>query len=117
MELAGWVIAMAAVLVIADRAIRFWKDHLREQPSPSATYVTRTSCVEQQSAQTKRTDDLRQEMRDLVTRNQTDVDEVKEILGRVHERLDEMETRIGNLPDRVVALLTNARQLMGKERP
>jgi hypothetical protein len=45
-EIATWLISAAAVLLIMERGFSFWKNHLREEPTPSQTYATRTALSE-----------------------------------------------------------------------
>jgi hypothetical protein len=43
-ELAGWLACLGAAAFLLDRLLRFYKDHMREQPPPAATYVSRDAC-------------------------------------------------------------------------
>jgi len=39
-----WLGCLVCVLMLLDRGLSFWKTHMREEPRPSATYVTKTEC-------------------------------------------------------------------------
>ena len=38
--IAPWLVSASAVVFLVNQAITFWKEHLREQPTPADTYAT-----------------------------------------------------------------------------
>ena len=111
LEFAGWLGCLVAAVFLVDRLLRFYKDHMREQPRPDETYVTNDHCQLVHQKHEDRVRELRAELMSLIERNRGEVAEIKSSITRVHERLDELETRVGELPDRVVALLMNTKRV------
>jgi hypothetical protein len=114
-DLGGWLIAAAAVLVIAERGFAFWKNHLREQPPPSQTYMTKTDCHLAHAATKEELKRLADDVEHLkAARSETNNvvaaatenlrREMNESFRRVHQRIDE-------LPDKIIAILANTKAL------
>lgn len=72
MDIVVWLVCLWAVVGIADRILRFWKEHLKEKPDPRTSYAP-IGVV--------------REMRDELSQKHT------EILDRLQSLKDDFETR------------------------
>lgn len=115
-EFAGWIACLATFAWLADRILRFYKDHLREQPPPAETYMRRDNCKEAHALLDARLGEVRKEFHALVQANHVEVADLKQSLTRIHERLDDLEARVGALPDRTLALILNSKSLFSRDR-
>jgi len=115
-EFAGWIACLATCAWLADRILRFYKDHVREQPPPAETYMRRDNCREAHTLLDARLSEVRKEFHSIVESHHVEVVDLKQSITRLHQRLDDLEARVGSLPDRTLALILNSKSLFARDR-
>jgi septation ring formation regulator EzrA len=93
-QISAWLISFAAVLVIAERAFAFWKNHLREQPIPSQTYATFAGCNTKHAQTQEQIDKLAAKMQQQEQYNRERRAAIYEEFRKMREEMGEMVSRI-----------------------
>ena len=78
--------------------------------------MRRDNCKEAHALLDTRLGEVRKEFHALVQANHIEVADLKQSLTRIHERLDDLEARVGALPDRTLALILNSKSLFSRDR-
>lgn len=111
----GWlVLALAGLCVAVNSIAGFWKEHVREKPTPSTTYATKveldTELGRERSSRKKVHEEiagLQGEAKTLATR----ADSTERDLDGVRRWLEETNQRIDEIPARTIRLLNETKQL------
>lgn len=92
-ELGSWLLAAAAVAVIANQAILLWRNisgGLKEMPPPADTYVTKTVCKI-----------IHSEVAKNLAQNEDHIEglrrEIKEDVKGIHNRINDVLTAVSRL--------------------
>lgn len=117
-----WLICAAAALVIVERALAFYKNHMRESPVPGETYTKQADCVYRHQELTGRLRELEHkreqdvlssgESRKLIYKKLDDTrDNIDDLRRELSEKIDELRKDISNgtngIEARVIATLKN----------
>ncbi len=96
-EIGRWLLVAAAVAVIANQGITFWKNisgGLKEMPPPADTYVQKTVCKIIHTNTTQHLKEYREENQELRKKMSEDV-------KGIHERVDSILDAVGQLKGKV----------------
>jgi len=104
----GWLLSAAAVLVMAERGFSFFKNHLREEPPPGQTYMTKDACARIHGTRDDELEEIKDQLRSMQGNRLTDwqkwTDHLNSMraetgasLTRIHIRLDAMPKDILDL--------------------
>lgn len=118
----GWVLLSLAALAVAANAIAsFWRQNIRETPSPSATYATKE---EHRDLRTRLDEELgrergsRKRMHEEIAALQADTKSLRSEseaqtnqLGDLKAQLQDTNRRIDEVPRRTLELLNTTKQL------
>jgi hypothetical protein len=98
-----WLGALFFLMAGLNQVANFM-DRFREKPTPSETYLKVQDHLRIEAAEAARIDRLEQHYDELQKKLSGDV-------RGVHERIERLETKIGEMPDRLVALLANSKSI------
>lgn len=118
----GWLVLTLAGLAVAVNAIaNFWRQNIREQPSPSATYATKAEHSDlraQLDVELGRERASRKRMHEEIADIQGDMKAMRGELDMqskqvesVHHELREMNKRIDAVPARLLEVLKTTKDL------
>jgi hypothetical protein len=108
----GWfALVAAAALVILNQALTFWKEHVKEKPAPADTYATKVDHSELRERVTS--------VEGKIDSNYKTLDQKRSVsVANLHEALTAqtaaLNSRIDDVPGRVIELLSKTKQLHGK---
>jgi len=103
-ELGGWLLSAAAVAVIANQGMMFWKNisgGLKETPPPAQTYVQKTVCkllhigVETKIREQSERIETAEENTEALRR------EIKDDVKGIHDRINIILEAVGELKGKV----------------
>jgi len=118
----GWIIlSIAAVCVALNAILGFWRDHVKEQPTPSETYATKQQHEEfkkQMDAELGRERGSRKLIHQEVAALQADTKALKTETESQTRQLSDLKKQIGDtaaridaIPARTISLLNETKQL------
>jgi hypothetical protein len=103
-SLETWLVCAAAVIVGVERVLAFWKNHLREQPVPAQTYVTRGDC-DKIHGMVKEAGRVQDEKRQGLYRK------IEELRLEVKDDMDSLHTKVNNVDRAVAATEATTKQI------
>lgn len=118
----GWLVLTLAGLAVAVNAIaNFWRQNIREQPTPSATYATKAEHSElraQLDVELGRERASRKRMHEEIAELQGDMKSMRGELNTqskqvesMHDKLEEINKRIDLVPVRLLEMLKTTKEL------
>lgn len=123
-----WIVAASAVMFLLNQGITFWKDHLREQPSPPDTYATKHALEEglrqAHGRMNRERDDAKAALGAAETRMREELGRLTaEVTGyntkaedrasRINGRIDDLSDKVTAAPGQVVEILARTKGLLG----
>lgn len=102
-ELGIWLGCLAAVMLILERGLALWKNHLRESPPPAQTYATRDECARRHASSAEEIVKLRQEFNAQIAHAS---DRRKETYEQIRQVRAEAVSQAGEIYDRISGLQT-----------
>lgn len=125
----AWILGASGTMFLLNQALSFYKEHIREQPTPADTYATKKELHEthgrisrerkeidaaiarveaQQKELGAQIDSDLQAIRDQVAGNN---EASEQRVERINRRLDDLNTSVSGLPAQVVSLINNAKAI------
>jgi hypothetical protein len=106
-----WIAGASLTVFLLNQALCFFKEHIREQPTPSDTYATKPEHAELKERV--------HHVESLVDANYKTLDQKRSVsVANLHDALKEqteaLNKRIDEVPNRVISLLTETKKLHGK---
>jgi hypothetical protein len=123
LSLGNWLVDATCILLMAERAFSFWKNHLRETPPPSQTYMTKADCTAMHARQMdeakgntewnkREHENIFSRMggmeRGIVSKMEARIQHVEDTN---RESIQALQAKMDTMPDKIVAQLLNTRQL------
>lgn len=113
------IIGGSAAIFLLNQAITFWKEHMREQPSPANTYATKEELRQAHGRMNREKEERDEEIGLIRTeiagiRKQTiDNHEAGEARAtKIHDRINALVVDNATMPLRVVTLLRETKGLI-----
>jgi len=107
----GWLVCAAAALVMIERGMAFYKNHMRELPPPSQTYVTKEDCHAAHASAAGTYTRLQAEVEELKGERVVRAEQASHLVDSLRREMSASFTRvhqrIDDLPDKMIATLRN----------
>ena len=100
-----FVIGGSATIFLLNQALRFYKDHIKEQPTPSNTYATKEELRQTHGRIAREREELNREIARVG-------EEQKAIRLVLDSEIKDLNRRIDAVPGRVIALLRETKGLI-----
>ena len=125
-----WLLGASAALFLLNQAITFWKEHMREAPAPADTYATKKELHEAHGRISRERKELdaaiaKAELtqKEASQRLDAELGAIRETLEanndagaareqRINGRIDDLRDVVGDMPGRVVELLSKTKGLL-----
>jgi len=101
-----WLLSAAAVMVLVERALAFYKNHMREQPPPATAYVANETCSRVQSANAQRFEEIEAQQLEDDHRRKAIYDHIDNVRRELKEDIHQVQTDVNLMPSRMVELLS-----------
>lgn len=122
--LVQFIVGGSAAVFLLNQAITFWKDHMREQPTPSDTYATKQEMKEAHGRMSRERDETRALIVAAEGRMQAECSRIAaEVAGyntnaedratRINNRIDDLSDKVAEAPEKVVEMLVRTKGLLG----
>jgi hypothetical protein len=115
-----WLVGLSAVLFLANQALTFYNDHMREKPTPSDTYATKKEMTDahgRMSREKKERDAeldlMREEIAAIRLQVANNHQAGEDRAAKIHDRINLLLEDNADLPLRVVELLKATKGLIG----
>ncbi len=101
-----WIAGASLTLFLLNQALTFYKEHIREQPTPSNTYATKEEMRQAHGRMNREKEERDREIRDLKATDEA----LREKLDR---EIKDLRDDVIAVPREVVALLKETKGLLG----
>lgn len=103
-----WLLGASGVMLLLNQALSFFKDHIREKPTPADTYATRAEHAELKQRVEHISDEIVRGFERLDQKRSVSIAGLHDDLASTAEKLN---ARIDAMPARMIELLKSTRDL------
>ncbi|MBC8009961.1 MAG: hypothetical protein H7067_07680 [Burkholderiales bacterium] len=118
--LVPWLVGASAMLFLANQALTFWKEHMREKPIPGETYATLTQIKEVHGRIKRERDEINIALAKIEAAQAASAIRLDAELNAIREQLaannEAGEERAAKLHDRINVMLESTSELRGEVR-
>ena len=105
LSLGNWVVDAAAVVLILERGFAFWKNHLREQPPPSSTYMTKEECARNHLGLTARLHGIEEQGNEADGRRRAIYEQIDRVRRELKADISHLQDNLAQTPEAVIRML------------
>ncbi|MBC8010058.1 MAG: hypothetical protein H7067_08175 [Burkholderiales bacterium] len=128
--LVPWLVGASAMLFLANQALTFWKEHMREKPIPGETYATKDQMREVHGRIKRERDEINRDIAaaaataaavrerldaalgEMSDKLDTNNEAGREREGRINGRIDDLRDVVSDMPAKIVELLSKTKGLL-----
>jgi peptidoglycan hydrolase CwlO-like protein len=110
-----FLVGGSAALFLVNQALTFYKDHIKETPTPAGTYATLEKLDVELGRERGARKQMHQEMTEIqksITALQTETDSQSNDIGSIKDDIKNFNDRIDAIPQRVITLLRETKGLI-----
>lgn len=119
-----WILGASGAMFLLNQALTFYKDHIKEDPSPAGTYATKQDLKEAHGRMNREKAEIEAKLAAAEARLKAEVGEIKTAVatynanaeGRsnaINSRIDDLSDKISDAPEAVVEMLVKTKGLLG----
>lgn len=104
-SLMTFLVGGSAALFLINQALTFYKQHIKEQPTPANTYATKDEMKQAHGRMTREKDEFDRQIRELK-------EEQERLDQKLDNKIDDLNERIDAVPERTINLLAKTKGLI-----
>lgn len=110
----AWVIGASGTMFLVNQALTFYKEHIREKPTPADTYATKVQLDTELGRERGSRKKMHEEIAALqgdVKSHHTAIESLSQDVAAFNEQIGDVNKRIDEIPMRTIRLLNETKQL------